>query len=71
MLAAILAQQAFPCIETLLYQPWSDDTERHWRRMHDLAAVWIQAGRCERVLCGEVEPTEDGAQGRWQVVEKA
>jgi hypothetical protein len=39
--------------------------------MHDLAAVWIQTGRCERVLCGEVEPTEDGAQGRWQVVEKA
>ncbi|MDR1349907.1 MAG: hypothetical protein LBJ59_03820 [Zoogloeaceae bacterium] len=69
ILAAIPAQQTFPCIANLLYQPWSDDAELHWQRMQSLAAAWIKAGRCERVLCGEVEPTADGVQGRWQVVE--
>ncbi|MDR0702109.1 MAG: hypothetical protein LBF61_06815 [Azoarcus sp.] len=70
ILAAIPARQVFPC-ENLLYQPWSDDTALHWQRMRSLAAVWLKAGRCERVLCGEVEPTENGVRAQWQIMEKA
>jgi hypothetical protein len=69
ILAVIAARQVFS-FENMLYQPWSDDTELHWRQMRDLAAVWLGAGRCERVLCGEVEPTENGVRGQWQIVEK-
>jgi 3-oxoacyl-[acyl-carrier-protein] synthase-1 len=67
ILAAIPAQQTFPCIENLLYLPWGSDTELHRQQMRRLAAAWLQSGRCEQVLCGEVEPTADGFQGRWQV----
>ncbi|MDR0635086.1 MAG: hypothetical protein LBF91_08930 [Azoarcus sp.] len=69
ILAAIPLQQSFPCIESVLYQPWTGETEMHWLRMRALAAVFLRAGRHARVLCGQVEPEEGGHLGRWQVLE--
>jgi hypothetical protein len=68
ILAAVPLQQSFPCIENVLYQPWGDDVELHWQRMHTLARAWLQAGRCARVLCGQVEPGEGEHCGKWQVL---
>jgi hypothetical protein len=70
ILAAVPLQQSFPCIENVLYQPWNDDTELHWRRMRTLAVSWLQTGRYARVLCGQVEPDDDEHHGQWQIFEK-
>jgi hypothetical protein len=69
ILAAIPLQQSFPCIESVLYQPWTGDAAMHWQRMRMLAAVFLQAGRHARVLCGQVEPGEREHLGRWQMLE--
>jgi hypothetical protein len=70
VLAAVPLQQNFPCIENVIYQPWGDDVELHWQRMQTLARAWLQAGRCARVLCGQVEPGEGEHCGQWQVLEE-
>jgi hypothetical protein len=69
ILAAIPLQKSFPCIESALYQPWTGDAALHWQRMRMLAAVFLQAGRHARVLCGQVEPGEGEHIGRWQMLE--
>ncbi|MDR3087052.1 MAG: hypothetical protein LBU45_03780 [Azoarcus sp.] len=73
ILAAVPLQQNFPCITNVLYHPWSDgDVELRWPRMQTLARVWLQAGRCERVICGQVETAGKAGgkhHGRWQVLE--
>ncbi|GHU34003.1 hypothetical protein AGMMS50256_27040 [Betaproteobacteria bacterium] len=74
ILAAVPLRQNFPCLTNVLYQPWSDDVELHWQQMRTLARVWLQAGRCERVICGQVETAgrtgEDEHHGRWQTLER-
>ncbi|MDR3159484.1 MAG: hypothetical protein LBU11_10905 [Zoogloeaceae bacterium] len=69
ILAAPLLQRSFPCIESALYQPWAGNAELCWQRMRTLAAIFLQAGRHVRALCGQVEPGENEHIGRWQVLE--
>ncbi|MDR0716351.1 MAG: hypothetical protein LBF50_02890 [Azoarcus sp.] len=69
ILAAIPLQQSFPCIASVLYQPWTGDVELLWQRMRTLAAMFLRAGRHARALCGQVEPGRDEHVGRWQVLE--
>jgi hypothetical protein len=75
IVAAIALQKSFPCIENVLYQPWGEKgsgitgVEMNWQRMRTLAAAWLRAGRCARVLCGQVEPGENAHRGRWQMLE--
>ncbi|MDR2207579.1 MAG: hypothetical protein LBE22_01185 [Azoarcus sp.] len=71
IVAAIALQKSFPCIENVLYQPWHDDVSIHWQRMKTLASAWLHAGRCARVICGQVEPDESDKGehiGRWQML---
>ena len=74
ILAAVPLQQSFPCVANVLYQPWGDDAELHWQRMRTLARACLQAGRCERVICGQVETVEKAGEaehfGQWQVLKK-
>jgi hypothetical protein len=69
ILAAIPLRQSFPCVENVLYQPWSGDSDLHWQRMRTLAAAWLRAGRCARALCGQAEPGDGEQCGQWQVLE--
>ncbi|MDR0736971.1 MAG: hypothetical protein LBF51_09135 [Zoogloeaceae bacterium] len=69
ILAAIPLRQNFPCVENVLYQPWSDDVELHWLRMRMLAAAWLRGGRCTRTLCGQVESDGGAHCGQWQILE--
>ncbi|MDR1888375.1 MAG: hypothetical protein LBQ81_03190 [Zoogloeaceae bacterium] len=72
ILAAVPLQQGFPCITNVLYQPRGDDVDLHWQRMRTLARAWLQAERCERVICGQVETAEKAGEGKhygqWQVL---
>jgi hypothetical protein len=71
IVAAIALQKSFPCIENALYQPWPGDVAVHWQQAKTLAIAWLQAGRCARVVCGQVEPDESGEGkhiGRWQTL---
>ena len=72
IVTAIALQKRFPCIENALYQPWPGDVAIHWQRAQTLAAAWLRAGRCARVICGQVEPDETGQGehvGRWQTIQ--
>jgi hypothetical protein len=69
ILAAIPLQQSFPCIESVLYQPWTGGDELHWQRMRMLATAFLRAGRHARALCGQLEPGEGEHIGRWQMLE--
>ena len=72
IVAAIALQKRFPCIENVLYQPWPGDVEIHWQRARTLATAWLRAGRCARVICGQVEPaiSDEGEHiGRWQTLQ--
>jgi hypothetical protein len=71
VVAAIALQKSFPCIENALYQPWPGDVAVHWQRVQTLATAWLRAGRCTRVICGQVESDESGEGehiGRWQTL---
>ncbi len=71
IVAAIALQKSFPCIENALYQPWPGDMEIHWQRARTLAAAWLRAGRCMRVICGQAETgisDKDEHIGRWQTL---
>lgn len=71
IVAAVSLQKSFPCIENALYQSWLGDPEIHWQRARTLATAWLRAGRCERVICGQVEPDKSGEGehiGRWQML---
>lgn len=70
ILAAVPLRQAFPCVENVLYQPWRVDEQLYWQRMRELAKVWLKAGRCVRVVCGQVEPGDGEYRGQWQVLEQ-
>ncbi|MDR2881127.1 MAG: hypothetical protein LBV29_04425 [Azoarcus sp.] len=73
IVAAIALQKSFPCVENALYQPWSSDVAIHWQRARALASAWLRAGRCVRVVCGQVEPDESGGDehiGRWQTLQR-
>jgi len=72
IVAAVALQKSFPCIENALYQPWLGDATVHWQQARTLAAAWLRAGRCSRVICGQVEPDESGEGehiGRWQILQ--
>jgi len=72
IVTAIALQKRFPCVENALYQPWHGDVALHWQRAQTLAATWLKAGRCTRVICGQVEPDETGQGehiGRWQTLQ--
>ena len=72
IVAAIALQKSFPCIENVLFQPWTDDVEIHWQRARTLAAAWLRTGRCARVICGQVETDISGKDehiGRWQTLQ--
>jgi hypothetical protein len=71
VLAAIPLQQSFPCIENVLYQPWTQDVDMHWQRLLQLGGAWLESGRCARVLCGAIEPGDDEHRGQWRVLEIA
>jgi hypothetical protein len=71
IVAAIALQKSFPCIENALYQVWHGDVDIHWQRARTLATAWLRAGRCARVICGQVEPDilgKDEHIGRWQTL---
>jgi hypothetical protein len=72
IVAAIALQKSFPCIENALYQPWPGDVAVHWQQARTLATSWLWAGRCARVICGQVEP-DDSDEGehtsRWQTLQ--
>lgn len=71
IVTAVALQKSFPCIENTLYQPWLGDVAIHWRRAQTLATAWLRAGRCARVICGQVDPDETGQNqhvGRWQTI---
>ena len=71
IVSAIALQKSFPCIENALYQPWPGDVAIHWQQAQTLATAWLRAGRCARVICGQVEPDETGQNehiGRWQML---
>jgi 3-oxoacyl-[acyl-carrier-protein] synthase-1 len=71
VLAAIPLQQSFPCIENVIYQPWTQDADLHWQRLLQLGGAWLASGRCARVLCGAVEPGHNEHTGQWRVLEIA
>ncbi|MCL2876114.1 MAG: hypothetical protein FWF12_07470 [Betaproteobacteria bacterium] len=73
IVAAIALKKSFPCIENVLYQPWPGDAAVYWQRLRTLAAAWLRAGRCARVVCGQAEPDESGESehiGRWQILQR-
>ncbi|MDR2926375.1 MAG: hypothetical protein LBU76_10600 [Azoarcus sp.] len=70
IVAATTLRKRFSCIENALYQPWPDDAATHWQRARTLAAAWLRAGRCQRVICGQAEPDSPRKgehTGRWQM----
>ena len=72
IVAAVALQKRFSCIENVLYQPWPGDVAIHWQRAQTLAAAWLRAGRCARVICGQVETDISGKDehiGRWQTLQ--
>ncbi|GHU14107.1 hypothetical protein AGMMS50225_25300 [Betaproteobacteria bacterium] len=71
VLAAIPLQQSFPCIESVLYQPWTQDAALHWQRLLQLGEAWLASGRSKRVLCGVIEPGDHEHTGQWRVLEIA
>ena len=71
IVAAVALQKSFPCIDNVIFQFWPGDTAVHWQRARALASAWLRAGRCARVICGQVETDESGEGlhiGRWQTL---
>jgi hypothetical protein len=64
-IAAAQIQSFLPGLQTAMHLPLDSAGMANWSLLLSLATVWLNEGRCDQVLCAQLDHTADAASGHW------
>ena len=70
-IAAAQIQAFLPGLQTAMHLPLDSEETANWSLLLSLAIVWLNEGRCEQVLCAQLDHAADAASGHWLALSSA
>jgi len=70
-IAAAQIQSFLPGLQTATHIPLDSEGMANWSLLLSLATVWLNEGRCDQVLCAQLDHTADAASGHWLALSRA
>lgn len=70
-IAAAQIQSFLPGLQTAMHLPLDSQGVANWSLLLSLAIVWLNEGRCEQVLCAQLDHATDVASGHWLALSRA
>lgn len=64
-IAAAQIQSFLPGLHSAMHLPLDSEAMANWSLLLSLATVWLNEGRCDQVLCAQLDHTTDVASGHW------
>ena len=70
-IAAAQIQSFLPGLQTAMHLPLDSEGVANWSLLLSLAIVWLNEGRCDQVLCAQLDHAADAASGHWLALSRA
>jgi len=64
-------QSFLPGLQSAMHLPLDSEGVAQWSMLLSLAAIWLEEGRYEQVLCAQLDHWPDAASGHWLALSRA